>query len=140
MFAKGESKPSSGSEEISAFLGKKTVFEGKMTFQGVFRLDGQFEGEIFDSGTLVIGESALVKGKVDVQTLVIHGAVEGEVQAKGRVEINATGKFNGHLTTPIFVIHEGGIFEGTCKMERSGIKQAESQAGAREEGAPLSGE
>ena len=50
MFAKGESKPSPVSDEISAFLGKKTVFEGKMTFQGVFRLDGQFEGEIFDSG------------------------------------------------------------------------------------------
>lgn len=138
MFAKGESKPSAGSEEISAFLGKKTVFEGKMTFQGVFRLDGQFEGEIFESGTLVIGESALVKGKVDVQTLVIHGAVEGEVQAKGRVEINATGKFHGHLATPVIVIHEGGIFEGTCKMERTEAKQDDLQAGTREEGSPLS--
>ncbi len=136
MFAKGESKPSSGSEEISAFLGKKTVFEGKMTFQGVFRLDGQFDGEIFDSGTLVIGESAVVKGKVDVQTLVIHGAVEGEVQAKGRVEIHATGKFHGQLSTPVIVIQEGGIFEGTCKMERAGADQA--QPGALEQGASLS--
>jgi cytoskeletal protein CcmA (bactofilin family) len=137
MFARGESKPSSISDEISAFLGKKTLFEGKMTFQGVFRLDGQFEGEIFDSGTLVVGESAVVKGKVDVQTLVVHGAVEGEIHAKGRVEIHATGKFQGHLDTPVIVIQEGGIFEGTCTMEGRGAKQAESQSGARESGPPL---
>jgi cytoskeletal protein CcmA (bactofilin family) len=137
MFTKAESKPSSGSDEISAFLGKKTVFEGKMTFQGVFRLDGQFEGEIFDSGTLVVGESAVVKGKVDVQTLVVHGTIEGEVQAKGRVEIHATGKFQGHLNTPVIVIQEGGILDGTCKMERTGAKQAESQPGASESGSSL---
>jgi cytoskeletal protein CcmA (bactofilin family) len=138
MFSKGEAKPSEVSEEISAFLGKKTVFEGKMTFQGVFRLDGQFEGEIFDSGTLVIGESAVVKGKVGVHTIVIHGSVEGDVEAKGRVEIHSTGKFHGHLTTPVIVIQEGGLFEGTCKMEEPTAKQEESQPAAQEPGFPLS--
>ncbi len=66
LFAKGGSKPPSVPEEISAFLGKETSFEGKMTFQGVFRLEGRFEGEIFESGTLIVGESALIKGKVGV--------------------------------------------------------------------------
>ena len=63
-------------EEISAFLGKETVFEGKMTFEGVFRLDGKFEGEIFESGTLIVGETAVVKGKIGVNTLIIKGQVE----------------------------------------------------------------
>jgi len=115
--SKGDSKLSSPMEDISAFLGKETVFEGKMTFEGVFRLDGKFEGEIFESGTLIVGETAVVKGKIGVNTLIINGHVEGEVYAQGRVEIHSTGKLLGNLSAPIITIAEGGILEGNCKME-----------------------
>lgn len=121
MFSKssGSGSPTSSppSEEISAYLGKETVFQGKMTFEGVFRLDGKFEGEIFDSGTLIVGETANIKGKIGLQTLVINGRVDGDILAKARVEIHATGKVYGTLSTPVLTINEGGIFEGSCKME-----------------------
>ena len=114
------------SEEISAYLGKETVFEGKMTFEGVFRLDGKFEGEIFESGTLVVGETANVKGKILLNTIVINGLVEGDVCAKARVEIHSTGKVYGTLLTPILIINEGGIFEGNCKMKGSSDRKEDS--------------
>jgi cytoskeletal protein CcmA (bactofilin family) len=117
LFAKGSPKPSSASEEISGYFGKEVVFEGKMTFQGIFRLEGRFEGEIFESGTLIVGETAVVKGKIEANTIVINGHVEGEVVAKGRVEIHPTGKLYGNLVTPILAVNEGGIFDGNCKME-----------------------
>ena len=123
LLTKGHSKSSSRPDEISAFLGKDTAFEGKMTFQGVFRLDGKFEGEIFESGTLVIGESAVIKGKIGVHTMIINGLVEGDVCAKARVEIHSTGKFYGNLFTPVLMVNEGGFFEGHCKME--GTQQEE---------------
>ena len=117
LFSKNSAAPSPPSEEISAYLGKETVFQGKMTVEGVFRLDGKFEGEIFDSGTLIVGETANIKGKIRLQTLVINGRVEGDIDAKTRVEIHATGKVFGTLSTPILTINEGGILEGSCKME-----------------------
>jgi len=116
FFTKGSSTSSSSAEEISAFLGKETSFEGKMTFQGVFRLDGRFEGEIFESGYLIVGESARIKGKVEVKTIVINGHVEGELVAKDRVEIHSTGNFSGTLTTSSLIIHEGGVINGHCRM------------------------
>jgi cytoskeletal protein CcmA (bactofilin family) len=119
MFAKGDPKSTPTADEISAFLGKETVFQGKMTFQGVFRLDGKFEGEIFDSGTLIVGEAAAIKGKVGVHTLVILGRVDGEVRAASRVEIHANGILCGNLVTPVLVINEGGLLDGTCKMEKA---------------------
>ena len=127
MFTKGELKPSLASEEISAFLGKETVFEGKMSFQGIFRLDGKFEGEIFDSGTLVVGETAIVKGKVGVATIIVYGLVEGEVEAGARVEIHATGKCFGNLVTPILLVNEGGVLEGHCKMKEANKKEEKVQ-------------
>jgi cytoskeletal protein CcmA (bactofilin family) len=88
-----------------------------MTFEGVFRLDGKFEGEIFESGTLIVGETATIKGKIGIETIIINGLVEGEIYAKVRVEIHSTGKVHGNLNTPVLTINEGGIFEGHCKME-----------------------
>ncbi len=117
LFAKTPSKLPPPSEEISAFLGKETVFEGKMTFEGIFRLEGRFEGEIFKSGTLIVGETAVVRGKVEVNTLIINGLVEGEIYVKDRLEIHAKGKAFGSLFTPILIVNEGGILEGQCKME-----------------------
>ena len=109
-----------------------------MTFRGVFRLDGRFEGEIFESGALVVGESAVVKGKVDVNTIVIHGVVEGDVNAKSRTEIHPTGKMNGNLSTPVLLISEGGILEGQCKMDRSPDRKENSKTLAKEKDQPLS--
>jgi cytoskeletal protein CcmA (bactofilin family) len=119
LFTKDDSKLPQVSQEISDlnFLGKETVIEGKMTFEGEFRLDGKFEGEIFGAGTLTVGERALVKGKIRVNMIVINGFVEGEVSAKGRVEIHSTGKLYGTLVTPTLSVIEGGVLEGHCKME-----------------------
>lgn len=123
IFTKSSTIPSSAPEEISAFLGKETLFEGKMTFRGVFRLDGKFEGEIFESGTLILGESAIVKGKIEVKTIIINGRVEGELHAVERVEIHSTGRFTGTLITSTLVINEGGILDGHCKMEAGPSKE-----------------
>ncbi|MEW6375376.1 MAG: polymer-forming cytoskeletal protein [Thermodesulfobacteriota bacterium] len=104
-------------EEMNVFWDKNSVFEGKITSEGIFRLDGKVEGEIFHSGTLIVGETAIIKGRVGVDALIINGKMEGEVTAKERVEIHSKGKFYGTIFTPIFVIQDGGIFEGNCKME-----------------------
>ena len=119
MFAKGGSKLPPVPEEINvlSFLAKETVIEGKMTFEGEFRFAGKFEGEMFGGGALIVGETAVVKGKIRVNTIVINGLVEGEVHAQGRVEIHSTGKLYGTLVTPTLSVLEGGILEGHCKME-----------------------
>ena len=103
-------------EEINVFWGKDSVFNGKITSEGLFRLDGKMEGEIFHSGTLIIGETAVIKGKVEVNVLTLNGTIEGEVTAKDRLEIHSKGKLYGTISTPALVVQDGGIFEGNCRM------------------------
>jgi cytoskeletal protein CcmA (bactofilin family) len=105
-----------GTDEINVFCGKSSVFNGRMTSEGIFRLDGKVEGEIFHSGTLIIGETAVIKGKLEVDALTLNGRVEGEVTAKDRLEIHSQGKLYGTISTPILVVQEGGVFEGNCRM------------------------
>jgi cytoskeletal protein CcmA (bactofilin family) len=109
-----------------------------MTFEGVFRLDGKFEGEILNSGTLIVGESAAIKGKIGVNTIVINGRVEGEVHAKARAEIHSMGKLYGTLSTPLITIAEGGILEGQCKMEGIHEKKEGFPLAPKEKDYPLS--
>ena len=103
-------------EDVSVFWGKDSLLKGIMNSEGIFRLDGQVEGEIYHRGTLIVGETAIIKGKVEATTLILNGILEGEVTAKERMEIHERGKLYGTIFTPIFVIQDGGIFEGNCKM------------------------
>lgn len=115
------------SEKIDVFLNRDSVFEGKMTFEGVFRLDGKVVGEIFNSGTLILGEMAVIQGKLGVDALILNGTVEGEVNAKERVEIHSKGKIYGTIMAPILVIQDGGIFEGNCKMVTTSDDESNSK-------------
>jgi cytoskeletal protein CcmA (bactofilin family) len=38
-------------DQINAFLGKDTEFEGKLSFNGAVRIDGRLKGEIFPTFT-----------------------------------------------------------------------------------------
>jgi len=107
-------------EEINAFLGKDTEFEGKFSFTGAVRIDGKFTGEIESSGTLIVGETATIKSQIHVADMIISGEVNGDIVAENKIEISVPGKLFGNIQTPKLVIEEGVIFEGKCKMQELG--------------------
>jgi len=103
-------------EEIKAFLGKGAEFSGKLVFKGSVRIDGDFSGEIFGDGTLVVGEGANIEADIQTDQAVISGKVHGQIKVKERVEIHPPGRVLGNIITPILVIKEGAIFEGNSHM------------------------
>ncbi len=74
-------------EEIRAFLGKGAEFTGKLMFNGSVRIDGDFKGDIFGTGTLVIGEGAKVEADVKTDSVLISGEVRGQIDVKKNVKI-----------------------------------------------------
>jgi cytoskeletal protein CcmA (bactofilin family) len=46
----------------------------------------------------------------------IFGEVKGNLKIGERVEIGPTGNLSGNLKTPSFVVCEGAIFDGDCRM------------------------
>ena len=103
-------------DEINAFLGRDTEFEGKFSFTGAVRVDGNISGEIFSNGTLIVGESAVINSQIHVADIIISGEVHGDIVAERKIEINVPGKLFGNIKTPKLVLEEGVIFEGNCKM------------------------
>ena len=106
-------------DQINAFLGKETEFEGKLSFKGAVRIDGRFTGEIYTDGTLIVGESAVMKPEIHVSHIIISGEIRGNIIADKRIEIHAPGKVYGNIQAPVVVIDEGVIFEGNCRMQKT---------------------
>ena len=98
------------------FLGKNTRFEGKLRFQGTMRIDGHFKGEVSAQGNLVVGEDALIEGDLNVSYASVSGEVHGSIIADQRVDLHAPSKVFGNIQSPVVVMEEGVIFEGTTKM------------------------
>jgi cytoskeletal protein CcmA (bactofilin family) len=105
-------------DQINAFLGKDSEFEGKLSFTGTVRIDGRFKGDILAKGTLIIGEAAVIESQIQVSHAVICGEVRGDISAEKKIEIHAPGKVFGNIQAPVVTIDEGVIFDGNCQMQK----------------------
>ena len=106
-------------EEVKAFLGKGAEFSGKLLFTGAVRIDGDFKGDVFGNGTLVIGEGAEIEADIRVDSVLVSGNVHGKIDVKKSLKIYSTGKLTGDVNAPSFAVEEGAFFEGNCHMTRT---------------------
>ena len=105
-------------DQINAFFGNDTDFEGKLSFSGAVRIDGSFKGEISTKGTLIVGETADIEADIHASKIIVSGKVRGSVVAEKKIEAHAPGKIIGNIQAPTITIDEGFVFEGNCRMKK----------------------
>lgn len=104
-----------GNENFT-LLGKGADFKGVVSFDGTVRIDGRVEGEIFITGTLIVGEHAIIEGALSVGVLMNSGKINGTVTALEKIQILKPGILVGDIRTPVIAIEEGSRFHGMCDM------------------------
>lgn len=100
-------------------LGNGTKFKGKIKVAGSLRIDGEFDGEMTISETLIVGKTGKIKGEVKTKNTVIGGKVSGKLVSDEKVELQAGAKFDGDLICKKLVIEEGVTFDGNCRMSET---------------------
>ncbi len=103
-------------DEINAFLGSGTSYEGKLHFQGAVRIDGAFLGKIDSQGTLIVGQDAKIDGEITVGSLILSGLLKGSVTAEDKIVLHKTARLQGSLRAPTLIIEEGAILDGDVVM------------------------
>lgn len=103
-------------EEVKAFLGEGTEFNGLLSFEGTVRIDGKFEGEVVSKDTLILGESAVMNAEVSVGIIIVRGKIAGNIVASKKIEIRSEGEVIGNIKTPLLFVEEGAILDGKCEM------------------------
>ena len=113
-------------DDITAFLGSGTVYNGHLSFVGSVRIDGQFTGEIKSEGTLILGKDAKVEGTIQVCHLVLSGNLHGDVLVTGKTILHKTANLTGNLNTRSLIIEEGAMLQGTINMDPAMEKAVKS--------------
>lgn len=108
-------------DKIESVIGPSLVVKGDIQSSGTLRVDGTVEGTISAKGLVVVAQDGVVKADVTADHIVIGGSIRGNITARKKVEILATGKLHGGVTTTAFgfIVQEGAIFDGSCTMGKN---------------------
>jgi cytoskeletal protein CcmA (bactofilin family) len=90
--------------------------KGNLKFSGELTFDGKLDGEIQTDGTLNLGDSAVINGNINAQTVVVRGKVNGNVVAKDKIEIKAKAELFGDIRASKLAIEEGVTFVGKTEV------------------------
>ena len=115
---KGVPDKSIKAEQVNGLLDKGCSFEGKLTFDGTVQINGNFQGEVYSDGILIVGNDAHVEGGIFVDTLIVYGSIQGSVDAKSRIEMHVPAVVIADVKTKTLSIEDGVIFQGKCQMDR----------------------
>ncbi len=97
-------------------LNSDVEIKGTLKFAGELTFDGKLDGDIASEGVLNLGDNAVVKGNLNVSSVVLRGKINGNVIAKERIEIKAKTELFGDIRAAKLAIEEGVTFVGKTEV------------------------
>jgi cytoskeletal protein CcmA (bactofilin family) len=119
-------------------LAADVEIKGTLKFSGELTFEGKLEGEIQSDGVLNLGDSAVVNGNINAQSVVVRGKVNGNIVAKEKIDIKTKTEMFGDIRAAKLAIEEGVTFVG--KTEVNPNKVAPTAAPPRSGEAPKASE
>ncbi|MDR0723662.1 MAG: polymer-forming cytoskeletal protein [Endomicrobium sp.] len=111
---------------VNSIVGEGTKLNGELDLNGLLRIDGDFTGKIKTNGKVLIGKNGRAKCTITASTVVVGGAIKGDIYSSEKVVILSSGIMIGNVFSPRLIIEEGVIFDGNCIISNSaGEKQEE---------------
>jgi len=103
-------------EVLTVLFGPDSTVNGKLRFNGSVRIDGSFRGAIKTNDELTVGESATIEADINCGSAVVAGEVVGNISATTSVELAATARVKGDVTSPSLTVARGAMFDGASRM------------------------
>jgi cytoskeletal protein CcmA (bactofilin family) len=113
-------------------LGSDVEIKGTLKFTGELTFEGKLEGEIHTDGTLNLGDTAVINGNIDAQSVVVRGKVNGNINAKEKIDIKAKAELFGDIKATKLVIEEGVTYVGKTEVNPNKVSPTASPARSAE--------
>ena len=97
-------------------LNSDVEVKGTLKFSGEMTFDGKVDGDINSDGILNLGDNAVIKGTIDVGSVVVRGKITGNIVAKDKIELKAKTELFGDVRAAKLVIEEGVTFVGKTEV------------------------
>jgi len=102
-----------------ATIGKSVVVRGELSGSEDLYVDGEVEGSISLRGqSLTIGPHGRVRASLEARNVIVHGRVDGNVNASDRVDLRKSVSLTGDISTARVAIEDGAYFKGTIDIQK----------------------
>ena len=107
-------------ETLATLMDTSVKIEGNFFFDKSARLDGVIVGNIkgpnTKTGVLIVGPKARIDGDISCHSVVILGAVFGDIEAD-HLEVRAGAKINGDVRYSVIEVHQGSNINGRMVLK-----------------------
>lgn len=97
-------------------LNSDVEVKGAIKFSGELTFDGKLDGDIGSDGTLNLGDNAVIKGTIDVGSVVVRGKITGNIIAKDKIDLKAKTELFGDVRAAKLAMEEGVTFVGKTEV------------------------
>jgi cytoskeletal protein CcmA (bactofilin family) len=102
--------------DVVSIIGPGMKITGDCESDGTIRVEGSIEGSVKAAKSVVVGKDGLVVGDITTQDAIIAGRVNGSVKAESRVELQASCRIEGDISSRRVKLEEGGQIDGVMHM------------------------
>ena len=96
-----------------SIISKDLKIVGDLSCEGEIQIDGAVDGDI-RTKSLLVGETANIKGEIVADTLDVHGTINGQIKSRS-VHLAKTAHVVGDILHENLAIETGAFLEGHCK-------------------------
>ncbi|HBU28284.1 MAG: hypothetical protein A2X71_10405 [Thiobacillus sp. GWE1_62_9] len=113
-------KSTSSDEGSKLIVGPNIKLKGsEITDCEILVVEGRVEASM-NSRDIRIAEGGVFSGKADIDVAEVRGTFEGELTARKRLVVYATGRVNGTIRYGALMVEEGGVISGNMAMHSAG--------------------
>ena len=103
-------------EQYITQISPATTVKGELVVENDLRLAGRLEGNLRCTGDLVLEQTGVIEGDIDVAAASLAGVLKGKVKVSGKLTLENTARLEGDIDTKELVINQGATFRGKCQM------------------------
>lgn len=122
---------SDGSLEVMGVITGDVECQGKVSIIGqvsgnviaseVYVSTQRLEGSLSSEGTVKIGVGTVIIGDIDATSTYIAGAVKGDIDVNGHVEVDSTAIIKGNIKAKSIQVNNGAVVDGYCSLNYAGV-------------------
>lgn len=119
---------------VESLIGRDVTIIGNLSSEGEIRIEGEIEGDV-ECASLVLGETASVKGGVTAAQVIVGGRLNGSITGD-TVTLQPSCHVDGEIHHKSLMIEQGAFFEGLSRRSDKAAAADEKSKPSADRSAP----
>lgn len=107
-------------EKITTQIADDVEITGTIKCSSNIIIEGKLKGDLICENDVIIGESAVIEGNINVNSAVISGQVTGNIEALDKIELKSTANIVGDVRAKRMTVEDGVSFVGKVEVNPAG--------------------